>query len=154
VDIKKILLPYNFTDLDKKALEFVSQTFSHVQGVEVTLFNMYTSAPSIAMKDSPVMKKMQENVTYLKRLITEQKEALKKAKEFLVLKGFPENSVRVVFEPKNKDIASHIIETALNEKHDVIVINRKSGKISRFFTGSVFNKVITALKDMTICIVS
>ena len=61
MDIRRILLPYNFTDLDKKALEFVSQTFSHVQGVQVTLFNVYTTVPDITMKDSPVMKKMQES---------------------------------------------------------------------------------------------
>ena len=154
MDIKMILLPYNFTDLDKKALEFVSQTFSHVQEIEVTLFNVYTSVPSIAMKDSPVMKKMEENLSYLNQLIAEQKEALKKAKEILVSKGFSENSVRIVFKPKTKDIASHIIETAINEQHDVIVISRKSGKISRFFTGSTFNKIITSLKDMTICLIS
>ena len=154
MDVKMILLPYNFTDLDKKALEFVALTFSHIQGVKVTLFNVFTSAPSIAMKDSPIMKKMQENVTYLKQLVAEQEIALDKAKEILVSNGFSENSVRIVFKPKNKDIASHIIDTAINEQHDVIVINRKSGRVSRFFTGSVFNKVIMALKDITICIVS
>jgi len=154
MDIKMILIPYNFTDLDKKALDFVSQTFSHVQKVKVTLLNVYTSVPSIAMKDSSIMKKMQENLSYLNQLIAEQKEALKKAKEILVSKGFSENSVSIVFKPKTKDIASHIIETAINEKHDMIVINRKSGKISRFFTGSVCNKVTASLKDMTICIVS
>jgi len=100
------------------------------------------------------MKKMQESLSYLNQLTTEQEEALNKAKEILVSKGFLENSIRIVFKPKNKDIASHIIETAINEKPDVIVINRKSGKIGRFFTGSVFNKVVTTLKDMTICIVS
>ena len=154
MDIKRILLPYNFTNLDKKTLEFVSQTFSHLKGVGVTLFNVYTSAPNITMKDSPAMKKMQESLSYLNQLTTEQEEALNKAKEILVSKGFLENSIRIVFKPKNKDIASHIIETAINEKPDVIVINRKSGKIGRFFTGSVFNKVVTTLKDMTICIVS
>jgi hypothetical protein len=149
-----ILLPYNFTDLDNKALEFVSQTFSHVQEVQVTLFNVYTSVPSIPMKDSPIMKKMQENLNHLNQLIVKQEEALKQAKEILVSKGFSENSVSIVFKPKTKDIASHIIEAAINKQHDAIVINRKSGKISRFFTGSVCNKVITSLKDITICIVS
>ena len=58
MDVKMILLPYNFTDLDEKALEFVALSFSHVQGVKITLFNVFTSAPSIAMKDSPIMKSM------------------------------------------------------------------------------------------------
>ena len=154
MDIKTILLPYNFTDLDKKALEFVRQTFSHVEGVEVTLFNVFTPVPSITKTDSPVMIKMQENVTYLNQLIAEQEEALNEAKERLVSNGFSENRVKVVFKPKNKDIASHIIETAVHEQYSVIVINRKSSRVSRFFTGSVFNKVVSTLKGMTICIIS
>jgi len=154
MDIKKILIPYNFTDLDKKALAFVGQTFSHIQEVEVALFNVYTPIPSIAMTGSPVMKKMHENLSYLNNLIAEQEDALKKAKEILLSEGFSKNSVRIVFKPKKMDIASHIIETAMKEKHDVIVINRKSGKVGRFFTGSVFNKIITSLKDMTICVIS
>jgi nucleotide-binding universal stress UspA family protein len=154
MDIKTILLPYNFTDLDKKALEFVSQTFSHVQEVEVTLFNVYTPVPSITKTDSPVMIKMQENVTYLNQLIAEQEEALNKARETLMSNGFSENRVKIVFKPKNKDIASHIIETAMNEQYNVVVINRKSSRVSRFFTGSVFNKVVSTLKGITICIIS
>jgi nucleotide-binding universal stress UspA family protein len=154
MNIKTILFPYNFTDLDKKALEFVSQTFSHIEGVEVTLFNVYTPVPSVTKVDSPIMTKMQENVTYLNQLIADQEEALNKAKDTLVSNGFSEKSVRIVFNPKTKDIASHIVETAINDRQDVIVINRKSGRVSRFFTGSVFSKVVSALKDRTICIVS
>ena len=154
MDIKTILIPYNFTDLDKKALAFVSQTFSHTQEVKVTLFNVYTPIPSIAMPGSPVMLKMQENLSYLNMLMAEQEDALKKAKESLLSNGFSENHVRIIFKPKKMNIASHIIEVAENEKQDVIVINRKSGKVGRFFTGSVFNKVITSLKDITICIIS
>ena len=154
MDIKTILIPYNFTDLDKKALAFVSQTFSHIQDIKVTLFNVYTPIPSIAMPGSPVMKKMHENLSYLSKLIVEQEDALKKAKESLLSKGFSDSSVRIVFKPKKMDIANHIIEAAMNEKHDMIVINRKSGKVGRFFTGSVFNKVTTSLKDITICIIS
>jgi len=154
MDNISILLPYNFTNLDQKALGFVSKLFSHFPEVEVTLFNVYTSAPTIEMKDSPVMRKMQENLRHLNQLKDEQEAALEKAKQQLVSQGFLENSIRIVFKPKHKDTASHIIETAIEEKHDVVVINRKSGKMSRFFIGSVFNKVIPALKNKTVCIVT
>ena len=77
MDIKRILLPYNFTNLDKKTLEFVSQTFSHLKGVGVTLLNVYTSAPNITMKDSPAMRKMQESrlfgLLYNKKVISKKK---------------------------------------------------------------------------------
>lgn len=154
MDIKRILIPYNFTNLDKKSLAFVSQTFSHIREAEVVLFNVYTPIPYISMTGSPVMKKMHENLNYLNKLIAEQEDALKKAKEALLSGGFSKNRVRILFKPKKMDIASHIIETAIDEKHDVIIINRKSGRVGRFFTGSVFNKIITSLKNMTICVIS
>ena len=154
MDIRKILFPYNFTNLDKKALEFVVKTFGLVQAVEVTLFNVFYPAPTISTQDNPIMKKMQENIAYLNRMVAEQEAALDQARETLLSRGFAEGHVRTVFEPRTQDVADHIIEKAIAEKADVVVINRKPGKISRFFTGSVFSKVITGLKDTTVCIVT
>jgi len=154
MDSIKILLPYNFSELDQKALDFVSNVFSHFPAVEVTLFNVYVVAPQIEMKDSPVMRKMHANLRHLNQLKDEQEKALKKAKQDLVEQGFSETSVRIVFKPKHKDTASHIIEAVIEENHDVVILNRKYGKMSRFFIGSVFNKVIPSLKDKTICIVT
>ena len=154
MDIKKILVPYNFTELDKKALEFIIQTFSNAVEAEVTIFNIYTPVPDITMKDSPEMKKMQAGLSYLNQLISEQEENLKKAKQVLISGGFAESRIKLAFKPKKKDVASHIIEMAKEEKFDLIVLNRKSGKVSRFFTKSVFGKVVTSLNDTVVCIVS
>ena len=41
--IQKILLPYNFTSLDQKALDFVINVFSHLKDTEITILNAYTS---------------------------------------------------------------------------------------------------------------
>ena len=154
MDIRKILLPYNFTDLDQKALQFVIKAFVHLQAAEVTLFNVFYPAPTISTQNNPVMKKMQENIAYMNRMISEQEAALDKAREVLLANGFAEDLVRTAFKPRNKDIGDHIIEKATAENFDVVVINRKPGKISRFFTGSVFSKVTTGLKDKTVCIVT
>ena len=51
----KILLPYNFTNFDKKALDFVCRTFSDKKEAEITLFNAYTPVPTIKMRGSPIM---------------------------------------------------------------------------------------------------
>jgi nucleotide-binding universal stress UspA family protein len=154
MDIKKILLPYNFTELDNKALDFVIKTFSGIQEAKVTIFNIFTPAPSIDVKKSPGMKKMQESVSYLNQLISEQEESLKKVKQILVSGGFAESHVKAVFMPKKKEISNHIIEMATAEKADLIVLSRKSGIISRFFTKSVFNRAVMELKDKVVCIVS
>jgi len=151
---QRILLPYNFTNYDQKALDFVVRTFAHLEDVEVTLFNSYTSVPEVKTNDSPIMDKLKGNLTYLSQRIREQEEGLKVAKRNLLENGFSEDQIHYVFKPRNKDIAGEIIDLALTGRYDLIVINRKPGKVTRFFTGSVLNKVASALKDTTICLVT
>ena len=151
---QKILLPYNFTNYDQKALDFVIRTFAHLEDIEVTLFNSYTSVPELKTNDSPIMDKLKGNLTYLSQRIREQEEGLKVAKRNLLENGFSEDQIHYVFKPRNKDIAGEIIDLALSGRYDLIVINRKPGKVTRFFTGSVLNKVASALKDTTICLVT
>ncbi|UCF91943.1 MAG: universal stress protein [Desulfobacterales bacterium] len=152
--IQKILLPYNFTAYDQKSLDFTIQTFAHRRDLAITLFNAYTPVPEIEMRESPVMEKLRGNLGYLSQRIMEQEAGLKEAQQRLLQNGFLEGQVRYIFKPRKKDIASEIIDLVLNDKYDLIIVNRKPGKATRFFTSSVFNKVVTALKDATVCIVS
>lgn len=154
MDYQKILLPYNFTDFDKKALNFVIRIFSDKKEAKVTLFNAYIPAPKIEMRGSPIMEQMKENLGYLTQRVKEQKDELQAVKNNLLGKGFSENQVNIVFEPKTKDIAGDIIDLAQKGRFNVVVLNRKPGKIARFFAGSVSSRVVAALKDAAICIVS
>ena len=151
---QKILLPYNFTNYDQRALDFVIRTFAHLEDVEVTLFNSYTPVPEVKTNDSPIMDKLKGNLTYLSQRIREQEEGLKVAKRNLLENGFSEDQIHYVFKPRNKDIAGEIIDLASSGRYDLIVINRKPGKVTRFFTGGVLNKVASVLKDTTICLVT
>jgi hypothetical protein len=80
----------------------------------------------------------------------DQKDALKAAKEKLIESGFSENQVNHIFEPKEKDIAQDIINLSLKGKFNIVVINRKPGKIAPFFVGSVFDRVVT-IKEFMFC---
>ena len=151
---QKILFPYNFTSYDQKALDFVVRTFVHLKDVEVSLFHTYTPVPEIEIRESPVMDKLKDSMNYLSQRIKEQEAALNVAKHNLLENGFSKNQIRYIFKPRNKDIAGEIIDLALNGHFNLLVINRKPGKITRLFTGSVFNKVASALKDITICLVT
>ncbi len=151
---QKILVPYNFTPYDQKSLEFVIRTFSHLKDVEVTLFNSYTSVPDIDARTSPQMQNLQNNINYLSKKIKDQENALKNAKEKLLQNGFSEPQVHYIFEPRKKDIAAEIVALTTNQNFDLIVLNHKPGKLSHFFTGNLFTKVINALKDTTVCVVS
>lgn len=151
---QKILLPYNFTRNDQKALDFVISTFTNQENVEITLFNAYTPAPVIEVRTSPVMEQMMGKLGYLSQKIKEQEDELMVVRNKLLERGFSKERIHTVFEPKKKDIAGEIVDLALKGRFNVVVLNRKPGKIARFFTGSVFNKVVTSLKGTTVCIVS
>ncbi len=150
----KILLPYNFRTLDQKALAFANNTFGHLEEVEITLFHAYTPLPEIEAESTSVMGKLKGNLGYLSQKIMQQETELKTVEEKLLQAGFAQNRIHTIFKPRKKDIAAEIIELVTNDKFSVVIINHKSGKASRFFTGSVFSKVVSALKDTTVCIVS
>ena len=154
MDTPKILLPYNFTSFDKKALDFVCRTFSDKKEAEVTLFNAYTPVPAIEMRGSPIMEQMKDTLSYLSQRVKEQEDELKTIKKHLLGKGFSEDNIDIVFEPKKRDVAGDIIDLVQDGRFNVVVLNRKPGKIARFFAGSVSSKVVAALKNATVCIVS
>ncbi|MBW1821624.1 MAG: universal stress protein [Deltaproteobacteria bacterium] len=151
---QKILLPYNFTSNDRKALEFVVRTFANQKDVEVTLFNVYTPVPEIEMRGSPIMRKMASSIQHLIKKVYEQEDALKAVKQELSQNGFSGHQVYHIFKPRQKDVALEIIDLCLNGQFNVVVINHKQSKITRFFTANVFTKVVTALKDTTVCTVT
>lgn len=151
---QKILLPYNFTAYDKKALDFVICTFSNRKDVEITLFNAYTPVPEIDVRGSPVMEKLQHNLTYLSQKIKEHEAALKAAQQTLIQNGFSGLQVKIIFKPRQKDIAGELIDLVWKDQYNVMVIHHKPGKVTRFFTKSIFYKVVNSLKDTTVCIVS
>ena len=154
MDNSKILLPYNFTSYDKKALDFVIRTFAGRKDADITLFNAYTPAPPIDMRGSPIMEQMKDTLSYLSQRVNEQDDELKAVKNHLLEKGFSEDKIHIVFEPKKKDVAGDIIDLMQSGRFNILVLNRKPAKIARFFTGSVSSKAVSALKDVTICIVS
>ena len=154
MDTPNILLPYNFTSNDKKALDFVCRTFADNKEAQVTLFNAYIPIPAIEMRGSPIMEQMKDTLSYLSQRAKEQEDALNTIKNHLLGKGFSENNIDIVFEPKKRDVAGDIIDLAQDGRFNVVVLNRRPGKIARFFAGSVSSKVVAALKNITVCIVS
>jgi nucleotide-binding universal stress UspA family protein len=152
--IQQILVAYNFTDLDQKALDFVAGAFLHLEGIEITIFHAYTPAPDIETGASLVTGKLKGSLSYLSQLIMQRENDLKAVIARFCQNGFPETRIHTVFRPRKKDIASEIISLTRDTKFDVIVLNRKASRVTRFFAGSVSHKVVMTLKDATVCIVS
>jgi hypothetical protein len=151
---QKILIPFNFSRNDRKALEFAMRTFASLPDVEIILFHAYTPPPKIEASRQTVTAKLSSSISFINKRIADQKEALHKELETLCNGGVDESKLSCVFEARNKDVAAEIIAQANKWRCQIVVLNHKSGKITRFFTGTVFTKVVTALTNTTVCIVS
>jgi len=152
--IQKVLLAYNFTSLDQKALEFVNSAFAHIDGVEITIFHAFTPVPDIETEASLVTGKLKGSLTFLSQQIMQRENDLKSVAEKLTQTGLAADRIHTVFRPRKRDIAGEIIGLTREAKFDAIVLNRKATRVARFFSGSVSNKVVMTLKDATVCIVS
>ena len=152
--IQKILLAYNFTSLDQKAIDFVTNAFAHIEGVDITIFHVFTSVPDIETQESLVTGKLKGSLNFLSQQIMQRENDLQSVTEKLAQQGFAADRIHTVFRPRRKDIAGEIVSLTRDEKFDVVVLNRKATRVTRFFSGSVSNKVVMMLKDTTVCIVS
>jgi hypothetical protein len=154
MDGLKILMPFNFKQYDQKALDFVLYTFSGAKDAAVTLFHAYTPVPQIETSTTQITGKLRDSMGYLRQKLMQLETDLNEAKQQFVHAGWPADCVRTVFKPRKKDVAGEIVDMVTAEKFNVIVINRKPGRATRFFSASVHHKIVTALKDITVCIVS
>jgi nucleotide-binding universal stress UspA family protein len=152
--IQKILLAYNFSSLDQKAIEFVTSAFAHIEGVEITVFHAFTPLPDIEAEASLVTGRLKGSLSYLSQQILQRENDLKAVTEYLARNGFAAERIHTVFRARKKDVATEIINLTRDTKFDTVVLNRKAARVTRFFSGSVSHKVIMTLKDTTVCIVS
>ncbi len=148
----KILMPYNFSAHDKKAIQFIINAFGGRDDTRVTLFHTYTPLPDIDVGASPENLKMRSGMNYLTGERAEKEKGLKEAGEILIESGFPEASLNYIFKKKSRTNAEEIAEAAGGGKFDALVLSRKGGKVSSFFTRSIHAKAIAALKNVTICV--
>ena len=151
---QKILLPYNFTKHDRKAMDFVIRFFAHQNDVTVTIFAAYTPVPEIEIVGAPVMDRLKSGLYYLLQQKSELEANLQDAVEALIKGGFSKDCVSFILKPRRRDIASEIIQLVKNDHFNIVVINHKPGKATHFFTGNVFNKVVSALHNTCIFVVT
>jgi len=150
----KILVPYNFTTYDQKSLKFVINTFARNRDADVTLLSAYTPLPEIEARNAPIMARLKNSLSYLSQQNKAQEDVLRDAAKNLVQSGFSMHKVRAVFLPRKKDIATEIIQFVEANRFNLIVVNHKPKKATHYFTGNVFNKIITALRDVTVCVIT
>jgi hypothetical protein len=150
---KKILLPYEFTSFNRKALDFVGRTFGKQPEIHVTLFHAYTPLPEIDISANPEMLKLRSPITSLARELKEKEAGLHAVMKELGAMGFHGNQMDCVFQKKAKTVSDAIVHMTKKGNYQIIVLTRTPFKVLRLFGRSVSGKVITALEDVTICLV-
>ncbi len=146
----RILLPYNYSPNDQKAIRFAIDVFAGQKEATVTLFHAYTPLPTIDVTASPENLKVRSGMTYLATELKEKEEALKGVGEMLVKNGFDRDAVTCVFEKRVKSAAEEIVDHVAG--CNVLVLSRGAGKVTHFFTRSIYARVVAALRDVTICV--
>lgn len=148
----KILMPYNFSAHDNKAIRFIINAFGGRDDTRVTLFHTYTPMPDIDVGASPENLKMRSGMNYVSGELSEKEKGLQAAIEIFIENGFPESALDYIFRKKNRTSAEEIAEAAGGGRYDALVLSRKGGKVTSFFTRSIHTKAIAALKNVTICV--
>ena len=70
--IQKILLAYNFSSLDQKAIEFAASAFAHIEGANITIFHAFTPVPDIQTEASLVTGKLKGSLNYLSQQVMQR----------------------------------------------------------------------------------
>ena len=84
----------------------------------------------------------------------DHEESLKQAGRKLVEQGLSSYQIHYIFKPRKRGLALEIIDLVNAMGINVLVINRRPGKVSRFFTGNVFDKVAAELRDVAVFLVT
>jgi hypothetical protein len=145
-----ILLPYNYSPNDQKAIRFAIDAFAGRGETRIMLFHAYTPLPTIDVSASPENAKMRSGMTYLAAELKEKEEALKVVGDMLVERGFDRDAVTCVFKRRVKSAAEEIVEMVAG--CNVLLLSRGAGKVTHFFTRSIYARVVTALRGVTICV--
>ncbi len=150
--VQKILMPYNFTAYEGRALDFIIRTFAYRKDSKITVFYTYTPLPEIDLKASPELRKMSAGLSILSAELKKKEDGLISAKKHLLENGFSDDQVDYIFKERRKDIADEIIDMVLSGHYDILILTPTLAKIKRLLARSVHDKVLRTLNGITICL--
>jgi nucleotide-binding universal stress UspA family protein len=155
--LPKVLVALDDSDNAARAVEYVSKNFSTDH--EVTLFSVIPDTQMLCNMNSPELTpyfQSQRNVFCSledkKRELIEA--AANRAKDVLLKAGFKKGKITVKVQAKKKGIARDIVAEA-ESGYDTIVLGRRGlSGIKEFVMGSISQKVLHSVKDVSVVIVS
>jgi nucleotide-binding universal stress UspA family protein len=153
---KKILIALDDSENSLRAVEFVTRTFTPDH--EITLFSVLQDVTALYEHYSPELtpyfltqRDAFTSIDDKKRDLIQ--EAAEKAKDLLVKAGFEDKSIKVKIEEQKKGIARDIINEA-GTGYDAIIMGRRGlSGLTGFILGSVSQKVLHSVKNISVVVV-
>ena len=155
---QKILVALDDSMNAMRTIAFITQTFSPSEN-DITLFSVLPDTAALCDMNSPELTpyflSQHSNFCQLEERKKQMvNEALKQAKDVLVSAGFDKDRVRLKVQVKKRGIARDIIEEA-HLGYSIIVMGRRGlSGVKEFILGSVSQKVIHSVKDISVLIVN
>ena len=154
---KKILIALDGSEISSKIVEFAAKILS--ENSFITLFSVIPNVDLLCELDPPFIKGFVPNQyqDYCKSIQDEKKrvleESLEVGRQIFLNAGFKAESMSTKIEIMKYDIALTIIEEA-RTGYDLIVLGRRGHSgLKKFFLGSVSQKVLQAVKDISVLII-
>ncbi len=142
----KVIIPYNFSANDAKSMDFVTSNYLGREDVHLALFHGYQPVPVINSLNNPIMDKMNQATSHLRKQLNDQERMLAAVKQQLVAKGFRPQQIDCLFVALKEDLASDLIRLIINEKYDAVVLNKNPGNIINYFTRSLSGRIAKVLE--------
>ena len=97
---------------------------------------------------------MKAPILSLTEELREKKNGLESARQYLLENGFTEDKVDYIFKKREKSVVDEIIETVKEGRYRGLVLCRRPGKVKKMFVRGIHEKILSALKDVTVCVVT
>jgi nucleotide-binding universal stress UspA family protein len=154
---QKILVAFDDSENSMRAVDYISRAFS--KDSRVTLFSVLPDTAALCDMNSPELTAYFKSQQMAFCALEDQKkklveDALAKAKQHLVEAGFDGGSIHLKAEPKKKGIARDIIAEAASG-YDLLVMGRRGvSGVKEFFLGSITQKVLHNIKDVSVLVIN
>ena len=154
---QKILIALDGSEISSKIVEFAAKTIS--KNSFITLFSVIPNVDLLCELDPPFIKGIvsKQYPDYCQTIQDEKRqileETLQAGRQVFLDAGFKAESISTKFEVMKYDVALTIIEEA-RTGYDLIVLGRRGHSgLKKFLFGSVSQKVLQAVKDISVLIV-
>jgi nucleotide-binding universal stress UspA family protein len=155
---QKILVALDDSRNAMRTVEFIARTFSPIEN-DITLFSVIPDTAALCDMNSPELTPYFLSQHSSFSLLEAQKkqlidEALQQAKDILVKAGFTADRIHFKIQTKKRGIARDIIEEA-HDGYAIVVLGRRGlSGVQEFILGSVSQKVIHSIRDISVLIVN